>query len=109
VLGGVVLWRGHALTATTFGALGFVLVSAGLLIPTYLGPVERAWMALAHAISRVTTPIVMSVIYFVVITPVGFLRRTFGANPLKHVHRDGTFWQTRPDHARRSASMRRQF
>ena len=29
---------------------------AALVAPTALGPVERAWMGLAHAISRVTTP-----------------------------------------------------
>jgi hypothetical protein len=33
------------------------------IIPTYLGPVERAWMTLAHLISKVTTPIVMGVMY----------------------------------------------
>ena len=40
-----------------------------------LGPVERAWMGLAGIISKVTTPIFMSVVYFVVLTPVGLLRR----------------------------------
>ena len=49
-----------------------------------LGPVERAWMGLAHAISKVTTPIVMGVMYLLVLTPVGLLRRRFGGNPLVH-------------------------
>ena len=52
--------------------------------PTYLGPVERAWMGLAHTISKVTTPIVMGVMYLVVLTPVGLLCRTLGGNPLEH-------------------------
>ena len=40
-------------------------------------------MGLAHAISKVTTPIFMGVVYFVVITPIGFIRRrAFGSNPL---------------------------
>ena len=63
----------------------------------------------AHAISRVTTPIVMAVIYFAVLTPVGLLRRTIGSNPLTNVELDSTFWQHRPPNARRSASMERQF
>jgi Saxitoxin biosynthesis operon protein SxtJ len=109
VLGGIAWWRGHPTTASVFGALGLSLLLAGLVIPAYLGPVERGWMALAHAISRVTTPIMMGVMYFVVLTPIGILRRTLGANPLHHVERNDTFWKPRPPNARRSASMERQF
>jgi hypothetical protein len=82
---------------------------AGLIIPTSLGPVERAWMALAHAISKLTTPIVMGVMYLLVITPVGALRRSFGGNPLVHSSTAGTFWQPRPEGKRRSNSLSRQF
>jgi hypothetical protein len=92
-----------------FGTLAGVLILAGLLIPTHLGPVERAWMALAHAISRVTTPVVMAVMYFVVLTPVGLLRRAFGGNSLRHAESASGFWKERPAGARRSASMERQF
>lgn len=109
VLGGIVWWRGHLTTSGVFSGLGLVLLLAGLLIPTHLGPVERAWMRLAYAISRVTTPIVMAVIYFVVITPTGLLRRTIGSNPLSHVEHESSFWKPRPPNARRSASMERQF
>ena len=109
VLGSIAWWRGHPTTVTVLGGLGTILVLAGLVIPAYLGPVERAWMALAHAISRVTTPIVMGVMYFVVLTPIGLLRRTIGSNPLTHVAHDDTFWKPRPPNARRSASMERQF
>ena len=38
---------------------------AALVVPTHLGPVQRAWMGLAHAISKVTTPIFMGVVFFV--------------------------------------------
>ncbi len=41
-------------------------------------------MELAHLISKVTTPIVMGVMYLLVLTPVGLLRRTFGGNPMVH-------------------------
>src|SRR5258707_6130820 len=39
--------------------VGGTLVIAALLVPTWLGPIERAWMGLAHLISKVTTPIFM--------------------------------------------------
>ena len=87
VFSGIARWRGHPTTFLVLVSLGGALILAGLTIPTLLGPVDRAWMKLAHLISRITTPIFMGVIYFVVLTPVGVLRRAFGANGL--VHRDG--------------------
>jgi hypothetical protein len=109
VLAGIAWWRGHPTTTMVLGVLGAVLALSGLVIPTHLGPVERAWMALAHAISKVTTPIVMGVMYLGVLFPVGVLRRGFGGNPLVHADHDRSYWRSRPDGSRRSASMRRQF
>ena len=109
VLAAITWWRGHQLTMYVFGSLGSVLILAGLIVPTYLGPVERAWMALAHAISKVTTPIVMSLMYFVVLTPVGLLRRSVARNSLIHAETASGFWKQRPAGSRRSKSMERQF
>ena len=91
------------------GAIGAVLLLCALLAPAALVPVERAWMALAHAISKVTSPIVMGVMYLIVLTPVGFLRRGLGGNPLVHRLEKQSYWRTRPENARRSASLSRQF
>lgn len=104
-----VWWRGHLKTAAVLGALGFVLVAAGLAIPTRLGGVERAWMGLALALSKVTTPILMGVIYFLVIAPVGIARRVFGGNPMVHRPSAQGYWKPRPEGERRTASLRRQF
>jgi hypothetical protein len=109
VLAAITWWRGHPTATTVLGTLGGVLALSGLVLPTYLGPVERAWMALAHAISKVTTPIVMGVMYLVVMSPVGVLRRLFGGNPLAHAEQSGSYWRSREPGARRSADMRRQF
>ena len=59
VLAGITWWRDHELLTRVFGGVGGLLLLAGLLIPTLLGPLQRGWMGLAHAISKVTTPIFM--------------------------------------------------
>jgi tellurite resistance protein TehA-like permease len=74
-LGSFAMWRGKQRTSMVLLSLGGLLVVAALVVPTMLGPVERAWMGLAHLISKVTTPIFMSIVYFVVMTPIGYLRR----------------------------------
>ena len=108
VIAGIVWWRGHPNSTIAFGTLGLALTLAGLAIPTYLGPVERAWMALAHAISKVTTPIVMGIMYLVVITPIGLLRRSIGGNPLNHAPVSGGFWKARSA-GHRAGNLRHQF
>ena len=108
-IAGILWWRDHLVAATITGSLGGLLALAGLAIPTQLGPVERTWMRLAHAISKVTTPIVMGGMYLLVITPVGLLRRTLGGNPMVHARQDDSYWRSRPPGARRTGSLNRQF
>lgn len=102
-------WRGGSVTPGVLAAVGATLAAAGLLLPTRLGPVERAWGRFGHALSTVTTPVVMAIIYFGVLTPAGLLRRTFGGNPLAHDAAGGTYFKRRAPGARRTGDMRRQF
>jgi hypothetical protein len=108
LLSAVAWWRGRETTMAVLSVVGAGLTVAGLVIPTRLGPVERAWMSLAHAISKVTTPIVMAAMYLVVMTPAGLLRRAFGGNPLEHPAREASYWKTRPEGERRG-SLTRQY
>lgn len=101
--------RVHTRVAITLGALGGVLILLGLTIPTHLGPVQSAWMRGAHLISKVTTPIVMGLMYFLVITPVGLLRRAFGANSLRHTAKEESYWAPVPPRTDRKRSMTHQF
>ena len=88
VFAGIAWWRGHPTTFTVLGALGGTAGPRRARHPDACSVrSSAAWMALAHAISKVTTPIVMGVMYLVVLTPVGLLRRSFGGNPLVHAAR----------------------
>ena len=101
-------WRHRPLVAGVCAPLAVVLLGAGLTIPGRLGPVYHAWMGLAHAISRVTTPVFLGVVYFGVFTPFGFVMRLTGRRPLTRPRGAATFWVERAPGARRS-DLRRQF
>lgn len=107
VLSAIARFRGHAVSLMVLATIATVLAVAGILVPAKLGPLDRAWMGIAKAIAKVTTPIFMAVLYFVVVTPIAFLRRTLGGNGL--VHRSGQlgFWVDRTQSSR--GSMERQF
>jgi Saxitoxin biosynthesis operon protein SxtJ len=109
VFAAIAWWCSYPTPSVVLASLGGTLALAGLIIPTQLGPIERGWMALARAISNVTTPIVMGAMYLLVLTPVGLLRCRFGGNPLVHDSNGGSYWRSRPENARRSANISRQF
>ena len=109
VLGGLAWWRGRVLVAGVALGIGLVLVIAALVVPARLGPIERAWMGLAGVMSRITTPVFMGIVYFVVVTPTGLLRRLAGRNSLLRPRTAGSFWVSRAADAHRRTGMERQF
>jgi len=108
-LAGLAAWRGHSTEARVFAVPGGVLVAAALAVPRRLGPVQRFWMALATAISSVTTPGIMGIIYFLIVTPTGWVRRLAGGNRLTRTRHATTFWVERHPHSRRRMDMERLF
>lgn len=97
VLAAITWWRDHPLLLRIFGALAGMLFVLGLVVPGRLGPILRAWMGLALVISKVTTPIFMGVVFYVVIAPVGLVMRLFGRNPIKHRPVNESYWAPRSD------------
>jgi hypothetical protein len=109
VLGAITGARGHAITGVVLAILGLTLIAAGLIAPAQLGPVYRAWMGLAAAISSVTTPVFMGAVYFLVLTPLGLARRLARKNALIHGRGMGSCWIARRADDRRPAAMEHQF
>jgi hypothetical protein len=91
-----------------FLSLGALLLGGALIAPAALLPVERAWMRLAHAISKVTTPILMGVVWFIVVTPTALIRRALGKSQIERDLKAPTFWVHREEGHRRG-DLERQF
>jgi hypothetical protein len=108
-LAGLTAWRGHSIEPWILGSAGTVLVGGALVAPARLEPVRRWWLALAAAISSVTTPLLMGVIYFTIVTPIGWLRRLAGGNRLIRRRSSKTFWVERGGEAGRPVDMEHQF
>jgi hypothetical protein len=64
--------------------LAAVLGAWGLIAPASLNPVYRGWMRFGLLLNRVVSPIVLGIVFFVVLTPMGWLMRLAGRNPLAH-------------------------
>lgn len=108
VLSAIMWWRDHELPLQLFLAVGATLVLAGIILPGRLGPIYRGWMAFGLGLSKITTPIVMSIMFFLVMTPIGLLRRAFSRTRLIPLRSASTFWHDRPAGERRG-DLKRQF
>jgi len=70
----LLLWRGRAAWLPVLGVAALFLV-LGFTIPRLLAPVEWAWMKLAHYLGLVMTFVLVTLTFFLIITPVGLLMR----------------------------------
>jgi hypothetical protein len=108
LLGSFFAWRrGLGPLAIGLGGAGALLVAGGAIAPRALGPVYAGWMRFALALSRVTTPIFMGAMYFIVITPTSFVMRILGKRPLR-IRTGSTVWVTREVGSRQGV-LERQF
>src|SRR5262245_62093116 len=82
VITALMWWRNRETGMLVTGTLGTLFVLGGLIIPRQLGPVERAWMGLAHIPNKVTSPVFLGVVFFGVFSPIGWLMRKAGRGPM---------------------------
>ncbi len=110
VLGSISWWRGHEIPPRVLWTLGTLLVIPGALFPTVLGPVQTAWMKFALVLGHFNTRIILTVLYYLVMTPVGFVMRLF-RDPLDRSMKDGNAsqWTKREPQPVDLARYERQF
>ena len=96
----VAVWRDKTLVAFFFGLLT-VLSIGFVLIPVQLKPVYAGWLKIAHFIGSKVTILILTIMFYFVITPAALLKRIFGGRPLpvKPDPDAETYWVTRPEPA----------
>lgn len=66
----------------TLLAIGGLLVVLGVIWPRSLVLPSKAWMMLAEVLSFVSTRIILGVVFFLIVTPIGVVKRLMGWDPL---------------------------
>jgi hypothetical protein len=105
-LAALLWWRAHVIASSIAATLGVLLLLSGALVPRRLGPVHAGWMRFALALSKITTPVFMAIVYYLIITPTGLIRRAAGKSPIT-ARSATTRWQSRGAQSR--SDLERQF
>lgn len=64
-------------SAVYFGVAGFVLVVAGFVAPSILKPFNRIWMIGAIILGWIMTRVILIILFYLVLTPIGLLAKIF--------------------------------
>ncbi len=93
------LYRGKFATAAyVLSAAGSALILCGLIFPRLLTVPRKLWMKLAEGMAFISSRVILAIIFFLVMTPIGLVKRALGWDPLERrsESRD-TFWQPYPE------------
>lgn len=110
LLAGLGVWRGHTLFPSVLGGLAFALGVLALLAPRFLRPVHKHWMQMAHALGWLNTRVLLGLVYFLVMTPIGIVMRLMGRDPLDRRLKDRpSYWVGRKQPPDLKESMEHRF
>jgi hypothetical protein len=109
-LGGWNFYRGRVLTSEILGGSGVILLLLGLLSRRWSLYFHRAWMHLAAALGFVNSRIILSLVYYLAITPFGIVSRMMRRDPLvRRRSRESTYWIPRKTTRQARESFERSF
>jgi len=82
-----------------------------LINPGILRPLNRLWMKLGGLLHAITSPVVLAVIYFLIFTPFGFVRRLMGRDVMRQRFDPSidSYWILREPPGPPPESLRNQF
>ena len=78
--------------------IGSALILLGGFAPRLLVIPRKLWMKLAEGMAYVSSRVILAMIFFLVLTPIGLVKRAMGWDPLQR--RSGSrdsFWQPYPE------------
>jgi len=91
---GLFFWWRHKAAFPYLLAPGLILIAFGAGMPKLLRHVYLGWMALAFMLGFVVSNVLLTILFFLVITPIGLLARLFGKDflSLKLNRAAPTYW-----------------
>ena len=91
-----------------FSITSLIFLILGLLNSKLLSPLNKIWIKFGEILGVIIAPIIMTLVYFVILTPVSLVVRVFGKDilGLKFINKQQTYWINRK---KNMGSMRKQF
>lgn len=74
--------------------ISFIFIILGLLNSKILTPLNKLWFKFGVILGKIISPIIMGIIFFLVVTPIGLTMKVLGKDllRLKFNKKDNTYW-----------------
>ena len=96
----------HFVIALT--VVGLLLVLIALTLPAVLNPLRIVWTKIGDVLGMINTALILFLVFFLVISPVGLVMRLFGKQALELKIKPGSsYWK--PTKAARNSTLEQQF
>ncbi|MCZ6703902.1 MAG: SxtJ family membrane protein [Ignavibacteria bacterium] len=111
LLVGIVLYLTGKSSSVVFGGVGVLLILFGLILPNILKPLNKIWMTLAVILGWFMSRVILIILFYLIITPIGFLLKIFGRDHLKLKRDDSlsSYWEDREKKVSEQIDYERQF
>jgi hypothetical protein len=60
-----------------------VLLLPAVVYPIALRPARRVWMAMGHVLGWINTRIILGIVFYGLVAPMGMIMRAFGKDPMR--------------------------
>ena len=81
ILGAIALWRGKPICPYFLGS-GALFIVSGLMSPGILKPLQKIWMGFSIVIGFFVSRLIILILFYAVLTPIGLTMRLFGKDML---------------------------
>lgn len=91
----------------SIGGLLFIVFS--YTFPVILKPIQKLWMTLGIIMGWLSTRIILSLLFYVILTPIGLIMKFNGKDPLERQRNGDTYWHLRNDKTYNKEQSEKQF
>jgi hypothetical protein len=103
------LWPLHAPNLYWLAGAG-VWVAAAFICPRLLAPLYKGWMKFGHVLGWINARIILGLVFFVLVTPIGLVMRLAGKDLLHmKTKKPASYWIRRDNKPLDPQSLRNQF
>ena len=103
------LWRRHIVRAEIVAVASAALLLTALVQPAWLKPLARGWGRLGHALGWFNSRVLLTLLFVVVLWPVGLISRLLGSDPLGRRRSARSYWTPYSTRARDPRHYERMF
>lgn len=110
IIAGFLFWKEKVSFQLVLG-IGIILFAFGITIPVLLKPVYLVWMIFATILGWLMTRVILSLLFYVIVTPIGLISRLFRKQflELRWDRSQDTYWNYRATKHVKKESYEKQF